>query len=186
MSALDDKILVDYLINAHRVQRHDFLNYFQVISGYLQLGKPERAQEFMSNTSAKLVELGKISRLNYPALIAVILNTLGQLGLDSEGVNVKISTTMQDYKGNDKVIAQVVQSFWQGSVNDISLGKCSFDLEICEEKNNYAIKMLCHLKENAHILKFSKELVDQMQNNNISHDFNVDTGKIGLNIYFSK
>lgn len=32
-----------------RLQRHDFINHLQVIHGFLQLGKTERAMEYMEN-----------------------------------------------------------------------------------------------------------------------------------------
>lgn len=35
------------LIRLLRLQRHDFINHIQVIHGFLQLGKPQRALEYI-------------------------------------------------------------------------------------------------------------------------------------------
>ncbi|ADY56744.1 signal transduction histidine kinase regulating citrate/malate metabolism [Syntrophobotulus glycolicus DSM 8271] len=54
MSELEENILLEQL-DCFQVQRHDFLNNFQVIRGYLQLNMPEKAIEYM-NTVVKELE----------------------------------------------------------------------------------------------------------------------------------
>ena len=44
------------------VQRHDFLNHFQVISGLLQLNKGEKVRDYIRQVS---LELGRLSRVNH-------------------------------------------------------------------------------------------------------------------------
>lgn len=42
-----ERILLKEQLGYYRLQRHDFLNHNQVIMGYLQLGKSEKALEYM-------------------------------------------------------------------------------------------------------------------------------------------
>ena len=42
------------MIQLLRRQRHEFLNRIQVVSGYLQLGYPERAGEYLQELAADM------------------------------------------------------------------------------------------------------------------------------------
>lgn len=49
------------LLEALRVQRHDFLNHLQVISGLLQLKKYDRAQEYIKQVAEQLGRAGAVA-----------------------------------------------------------------------------------------------------------------------------
>lgn len=42
-----DKLLIGELLEAYRLQRHDFLNHWQVVTGYLQLNHAEKALQYI-------------------------------------------------------------------------------------------------------------------------------------------
>ncbi|MGE5380333.1 MAG: Spo0B domain-containing protein [Methylocystaceae bacterium] len=48
--------------------RHDYLNYFQVITGYLELGMPERAQTFINDIMAGAARERTLLSLQPPQL----------------------------------------------------------------------------------------------------------------------
>ncbi len=55
------------------VQRHDFLNHLQVISGLVQLNKGDRVKEYIRQISAEMEHLGKLARISAPEVTAVLL-----------------------------------------------------------------------------------------------------------------
>jgi len=55
------------------VQRHDFLNHLQIISGLLQLKKEERARKYILEVGQDIKRLSKISHLKEPEAAAAFL-----------------------------------------------------------------------------------------------------------------
>ncbi|HWJ03628.1 MAG TPA: Spo0B domain-containing protein [Verrucomicrobiae bacterium] len=58
------------LLHLYRVQRHDFLNHFQVAMGYMQLGKTERALEYLKQAAAEAQATAPLARVK-PGELAV-------------------------------------------------------------------------------------------------------------------
>ena len=51
-----------------RLQRHDFMNYLQVIYGYIQIDKPTEAINYIKNINKYMITLSKIFNLECDAL----------------------------------------------------------------------------------------------------------------------
>ena len=80
----NDKI-INWCINQSRKQRHDFMNYLQVIYGYLQINKPNDALNYIRKINNKMVMLSQIYNLesNLIALIMQdIIGVIERCGLD--------------------------------------------------------------------------------------------------------
>jgi hypothetical protein len=60
----DDKFL--YSAEQMRIQRHDFMNYLQVIFGYIQINKPQEAIRYIKNINLKMSTLSIIFNLGSP------------------------------------------------------------------------------------------------------------------------
>lgn len=63
-----------------RRQRHSFLNHLQVISGWLQLEKPERARQYLESVAARMTGEAEALRQASPGLALRML----ELGLEAE------------------------------------------------------------------------------------------------------
>jgi hypothetical protein len=61
------------MIKVISLMRHDFLNHLQVISGYLQLNKKERAGEYIREVTHNLQRLSKVVHLKVPEMAAAFL-----------------------------------------------------------------------------------------------------------------
>ncbi|ABO51043.1 signal transduction histidine kinase regulating citrate/malate metabolism [Desulforamulus reducens MI-1] len=61
------------LLEVIQVQRHDFLNHLQVISGLLQLNKGERVRDYINQVCVEYENLSKITRIKSPEVKAVLL-----------------------------------------------------------------------------------------------------------------
>lgn len=64
---------IDNLLEVIQVQRHDFLNHLQVISGLLQLNKGERVRDYIIKVCGDYEKLSRITRLKSPEVKAVLL-----------------------------------------------------------------------------------------------------------------
>ncbi|MFX4261616.1 Spo0B domain-containing protein [Pelotomaculum propionicicum] len=64
---------LEKLLEIIQVQRHDFLNHLQVISGFLQLNKPERIREYIELVTADMSVMSQTARLKIPEITAALL-----------------------------------------------------------------------------------------------------------------
>jgi hypothetical protein len=61
------------LIHFLRIQQHDFMNHMQVIHGYLQLSKPQRAMEYIEDIITQRQNLSSIYKLADPEMAACLI-----------------------------------------------------------------------------------------------------------------
>lgn len=87
----NDKVSTEDAIEVLRLQKHDFLNYLQIISGYLQLGNVEKALNHCKTATSKIERTGTIMRLAHPALSINLL--LRVHNAYKSGVNIALSTS---------------------------------------------------------------------------------------------
>lgn len=61
------------LLEVIQVQRHDFLNHLQVVSGFLQLNKPQQAGNYIKQVIADLQVISQTAWLVIPEVTAALL-----------------------------------------------------------------------------------------------------------------
>ena len=83
-----EHVLLSEMLQWYRLQRHDFLNHWQVIMGNLQLNHPEKALLYMQEMLARPQEEQKISQIAQPGLAAVLLGFM--ICLRQEGVKATL------------------------------------------------------------------------------------------------
>ncbi len=95
------RILLAEQLNWYRLQRHDFLNHWQVIMGYLQLNNPNRALEYMHKALQGMQNEQMIGQIPEEIFGAILLGWVTRLR--QAGINIAVSypETMKE------------QSFWQ-------------------------------------------------------------------------
>ena len=64
---------LEKLLEVIQVQRHDFLNHIQVISGYLQLNKVDYVREYIRQICLEATQMSKTARIKIPEVTAVLL-----------------------------------------------------------------------------------------------------------------
>ncbi|MEG6614869.1 Spo0B domain-containing protein [Peptococcaceae bacterium 1198_IL3148] len=97
------------LLEVIQVQRHDFLNHFQVISGLLQLKKPERAQDYINQVCAEMGTFSAISRLQVPELQAVLYIATNEANTHLIEFDFNINTKFADCSVPGNIIATAVE-----------------------------------------------------------------------------
>lgn len=64
---------LEKLLEVIQVQRHDFLNHIQVISGYLQLNKVDYVREYIRQICLETTQMSKTARIVVPEVAAALL-----------------------------------------------------------------------------------------------------------------
>lgn len=88
MNNINEKLLFDQLEN-YQIQRHDFLNYFQVIKGYLQLNMPEKALKYMDEVLEELTPQQEIYKVGQKTLMGILLGWFFKLRM--KGIKMVIT-----------------------------------------------------------------------------------------------
>ncbi len=71
-----------------RVERHDYLNHFQVIYGLMELGDYEEARNYLSPVFRELSKVGKVLKTGSPAVNALLQAKLQ--AAESAGIEVQL------------------------------------------------------------------------------------------------
>lgn len=61
------------MVRLLRTLNHDYLNHFQVISGYLQMGRAQQALLYLKETVETIQERGSLLRWIYPTTVLLLL-----------------------------------------------------------------------------------------------------------------
>lgn len=83
-----EHVLLSELLRWYSLQRHDFLNHWQVIMGNLQLHQPEKALAYLRETVALQEQEQKIALIHEPTLAAILLGLI--IGFRQEGITATI------------------------------------------------------------------------------------------------
>ena len=102
MSDLEKQLLQEQLA-WYRLQRHDFLNHWQVILGYLQLNKGEKALQYMQTALKGFEAEQKCAEMNHTTVSAIFLSLV--MKLNTQGIITYVCLP-EDFK---------TESFWQKS-----------------------------------------------------------------------
>ena len=87
ISAVEHVLLSD-LLQLYSLQRHDFMNHWQVIMGNLQLQQPEKALAYMRETIVIQEQEQKLALLHEPVLAAILLGLI--IGLQQQGITTNL------------------------------------------------------------------------------------------------
>lgn len=83
-----------------RVYKHDFLNHLQVLLGYLQLNKDDKALDYVKKAIAELEKGGSLMRLELPELVLWLL--IQRLELKEKGIELTLENHSQSCPLKDR------------------------------------------------------------------------------------
>ncbi len=92
-SSLERTLLAEQLAH-YRLQRHDFLNQWQVVMGYLQLDKGEQALSYMREGFKGFEAEQKIGQIPQEIVTASFLSLIIALGQQGIPLNVKCDDSL--------------------------------------------------------------------------------------------
>nr|WP_238480759.1 Spo0B domain-containing protein [Desulforadius tongensis] len=108
------------LLEVIQVQRHDFLNHLQVISGLLQLNRGERVKDYIDQITREMAPLSAVTRLKVPELKAVLLIAVHKAKKHQIDFVYNIDTHLDDFAVPGAVLAEAVEECINAAVERLS------------------------------------------------------------------
>ena len=138
MPSLDRELLYRQLEN-YQIQRHDFLNNFQVIRGYLQLEMPEKAMEYIDEVLDGLHYQQEVYKISQKTMRAILLSWYYDIRLKGVLMEISLSPEMQE------------DVFWENHWEEEYAGQfygytkeCSSLIPVDEDPDNLQIDIELH------------------------------------------
>lgn len=149
------------LLDVLRVQRHDFLNHLQVISGLIQLKKYERAGEYIRQVADELSLVGAIARMGCRSVSKEIF--LAQLAAGKKGIDLKCAVFSGLEKGlpNEPATADMIRELLDAAVRLTDVTRCGqerIDFEISEKNGEYLFQVSFRCSEGPDSLALESSL----------------------------
>ncbi|MFZ5650333.1 MAG: Spo0B domain-containing protein [Bacillota bacterium] len=126
------------------VQRHDFLNHLQVISGLVQLNKVERVREYISQVSVEAERLSKVGHLNVPEVAAVLLVGHFLAGRHQVDVVYDINTSLESCSVSGEILGEVVEEVFAQSLECLvppGVPDRTLKISLIETEKKYLLKI---------------------------------------------
>lgn len=114
------------LLEAHSRMKHDIMNYLQVISGYLQIGAPQKAQEYINQVVNSIKKYDALSKLGLTRLRANLLWYISQGDLEHDGFSISMTGEFEEWKVFDDELTNVIMGILEPIQKEIVSGiiKC--------------------------------------------------------------
>ncbi|AEG59309.1 signal transduction histidine kinase regulating citrate/malate metabolism [Desulforamulus ruminis DSM 2154] len=97
------------LLEVIQVQRHDFLNHLQVISGLLQLNKGERVRDYIKQVCVEYEKLSRITRLKSTEVKAVLLIACNEAAKYQVELVFDIDTDLKSLEAPGEVVGNALE-----------------------------------------------------------------------------
>ena len=97
MTEIIYQLLSDQLAH-YRLQRHDFLNHWQVVMGYLQLKKPDQALDYLHRYMPQFQAEQAVAQIPHPVAGAILLGLIVELKKCELNVSMNLA---EDLKSPD-------------------------------------------------------------------------------------
>lgn len=135
MPKLDRELLYRQLDN-YQIQRHDFLNNFQVIRGYLQLEMPQKAMEYIDEVIDGLHYQQQLYKISHKSMQAILICLFFDLRLKGVLMELSFSPEMQEEGFWEKHWQEEYAQQFYGYTKE-----CSSLIPIDEDPDNLLVKI---------------------------------------------
>lgn len=150
------------LLDILRVQRHDFMNHLQVISGLLQLNKPKRALEYIDEAAENLKKASVISKINSVEIAMAVLRA--DLAAQRQGIslNCNINSKLDGGFNHSWALAEVIGELLEIAVHGVEAAACesrAVNLSIDDKDGKYVFEIGFPCQESLDGLSFASRIV---------------------------
>jgi hypothetical protein len=135
------------LLEIIQLQRHDFLNHLQVISGFQQLNKPDRIQEYIKQVSVEVAEMSKTTRFKMPEVTAAVLAGFYEASKHEFKIALTVNSTLGDCEVPGSVAGSVLESVFNcffANMSSPATGERCLKIKFAEYENEYSISFISH------------------------------------------
>lgn len=128
------------------VQRHDFLNHLQVISGLVQLNKTDRVREYINQVSLEVERMSKVGHLVVPEVAAVLHIGHFLAGKHQVEVLYEINTDLKNCGVPGEILGEVIRKVFIQSLETLvppDVPNRKLKIYCSESDKKYLIKIFC-------------------------------------------
>lgn len=135
------------LLEIIQLQRHDFLNHLQVISGFQQLNKPDRIQEYVKQVTVEIAEMSKTTRLKMPEVAAAVLAGFYEASKYEFKIELTVNSTLGDCEVPGPAAGGALESVFNcifANIASSATGERCLKINFAEHENEYSISFKSH------------------------------------------
>lgn len=100
---------LEKLLDAIQVQRHDFLNHLQVISGLLQMKKVDRVMDYLNQVCMEMVQYSKTARVAIPEVTAALLIAINDAAMYQIELVLNITSDLKESAVPGPVVGELLE-----------------------------------------------------------------------------
>jgi hypothetical protein len=133
---------IEKLLEVIQVQRHDLLNHFQVISGFLQLNKPDRIRQYIELAVKDMNEMSKTTRFKIPEVTAALLVGLNEAAKHQAKLEFAVMSGLDECTVPGPVLGRALEKGLNCFFDNLTaheLGDRNFTVRFQESGNEYTI-----------------------------------------------
>ncbi|MDD4334936.1 MAG: Spo0B domain-containing protein [Desulfotomaculaceae bacterium] len=149
------------ILEVVRVQRHDFLNHLQVVSGFLQLNKPDRIREYIEQIIDDMRVVSQTARLGIPEATAALLVGFNEAARYQIEMKLTVNSKLDECAVPGNVVGfaleNVLRCFFENSSSP-ELSKKNFTLSFEENQEKHTIFLCSRASYIADLLLLKKSL----------------------------
>lgn len=112
------------MLEVLRVQRHDFMNHLQIISGMIQLNKSDQVFGYIRELAMKMSEAGKITALTLPEAAVALLVSRHQAVKQGVEVHINAATNLAGSKLAGPALAEIIDGLITFAVREAGGENC--------------------------------------------------------------
>ncbi len=136
---------LEKLLDVIQVQRHDFLNHMQVISGLLQLNKLDRLRDYLGQVSMELARFSKTTRVKIPEVTACLLTAYNDAAMIQVELELEVKSAFAGCDVPGPIMAEALErcicSVFK-SMESPDLKRRSLEVRFTESDRNYICSLL--------------------------------------------
>jgi hypothetical protein len=135
------------LLEIIQLQRHDFLNHLQVISGFQQLNKPDRIQEYIKQVTVEIAEMSKTTRFKIPEVTAALLAGFYEASKYEFKIDLTVNSTLGECEVPGPVVGGVLESVLNCLLTNLASsvpGERCLEIKFTENEIEYINSFYCH------------------------------------------
>jgi sensor histidine kinase regulating citrate/malate metabolism len=130
------------LLEIIQLQRHDFLNHLQVISGFQQLNKPDRIQEYVKQVTVEIAEMSKTTCFKMPEVTAAVLAGFYEASKYEFKIELTVNSTLGDCEVPGPVAGGALESVFNcifANIASPATGERYLKIKFSEHEHEYSI-----------------------------------------------
>ncbi|MBS3969627.1 MAG: Spo0B domain-containing protein [Clostridia bacterium] len=95
-----------------RLQKHDMLNYLQVILGYIQLNKGNEAQKHIKQAIYELQHKGSLLRIVYSRLVISLMSQMDKVFRLDIPLTIECKSDLKNTHVDEELLTELLEKVW--------------------------------------------------------------------------